>query len=74
MYATQSAALYPMTGITLLFFSIVLLVNKFHYFSAGSKNKTYILKPYFMHKINVSVMKTLVLYVKEKWNRHKNIS
>ena len=55
----------PITGVTHMFLSVVLFVNKFYYRLSGSEKTTYILKPFFK-KINDIVMKTLVLYVKEK--------
>ena len=48
MYATQSVALPIMIGGTCVCLSIVLLVNKFHYWLAGSKNTTYVVKPSFI--------------------------
>ena len=49
-----------MTGGTFLCLSVVLLVNKFHYWLAGSKNTTYVVKTSLFYKINDPVMKTLV--------------
>ena len=46
--------------------SVLLFVNKFHYWLAGSKNTMFIVKPSFLYKTNDSVMKTLVLDVKDK--------
>ena len=56
----------PMTGGTHMFLSVVLLVNKFRYWLAGGKNLMYVIKTFVLYKINEPVMKTLVLFVKEK--------
>ena len=66
MRATQSVALPPMTGGTYMFLTFVLLVNNFHYWLAGSKNTTYVIKYFMLYKRNDSVMKTIVLYIKYK--------
>ena len=48
MTDTQYVALPPLTGGTRMCLYVVLLVNKFHYWLAGSKNTEYVLKTYFV--------------------------
>ena len=72
--SNHSAALPPMTGFTLMCLSIVLLVHKFHYWLAGSKETMYVSKPSLLYTRNKPSVKTLVLCVKEKWLHHKHIS
>ena len=48
MTDTQYAAPPPMTGGTRMILYVVLLVNKFHYWLAGSKNKVYVVKHSFV--------------------------
>ena len=55
-----------MTGGTRMCLYVVLLVNKFHYWLEGIKKTTYVVKTSSLYKRNDSVMKPLVLYVKEK--------
>ena len=74
MHDTQSTTPPPMTGGTCVCPSVILLVNKICYWLAGSKNKTYVVKPSLLYKRNDSVMKTLVLYVKEKQLFRKTLS
>ena len=64
----------PITRGTRMCLSVDLLVNKFHYWLEGRKNKMFIVKPSFLYKINESVIKNLVLYVKDKLPHHKNAS
>ena len=53
MTDTQYAAPPPMTGGTHMILYVVLLVNKFHYWLAGSKYIAYVLKPSSVLKDNL---------------------
>ena len=57
MNDTHGAALPPMTRSTCMCLYVVLFVNKFHYWVAGTKRTTYIVKP--------------SLIVQEKWLCHE---
>ena len=64
----------PWMEVHLCAYSVVLFINSFHCWLAGSKKTMYVVKPSLFYKRNYSVMKTLVLYVKEKWLCRKTLS
>ena len=66
MCATQSVELPPMTGVTRMCQYVVLLVNKFHYWLAGSKKITHVVESFLLYKRNDLITKTLVFPVKQK--------
>ena len=55
-----------MTGSTLMCLSVVIFVNKFHYWLELSKKTIYVVKPSFLYNINDPIMKTLFMHVKDK--------